>query len=138
MVTNVRTPVEIARQNLTDARRTSISRLYEFETARDALREVKRKSDDPAGDLGDAQTAYDQALANFNAARSTESTLRDTLQQKLTDWLPDGTSEQDDIGRLLASEPIVLFPVRLETRFAGNVLKVRVFPDEIFLDVHET
>jgi hypothetical protein len=34
--------------------------------------------------------------------------------------------------------PVALLPVRLETRLAGSLLKVRIFPDEIFADTHET
>ena len=33
--------------------------------------------------------------------------------------------------------PVALLPIRLETRFAGSLLKVRIFPDEIFADTHE-
>jgi hypothetical protein len=36
-----------------------------------------------------------------------------------------------------AHYPVALLPVRIETRFAGSLLKVRIFPDEIFADTHE-
>jgi hypothetical protein len=36
-----------------------------------------------------------------------------------------------------ARYPVTLLPVRIETRFAGSLLKVRIFPDEIFADTHE-
>jgi hypothetical protein len=36
-----------------------------------------------------------------------------------------------------ARYPVALLPVRLETRLAGSLLRVRIFPDEIFADTHE-
>lgn len=44
-----------------------------------------------------------------------------------------------DLTPLGTDLPIVLFPVRLETRFdaARSVLRVRIYPDEIFADSHE-
>jgi hypothetical protein len=133
-----RTPVENARRDLATARHTLIDKLYAFELAGDALKEAQRKFDSQSQDLADAQEAFDTAQSQFQAARDAEAAARATLQSKLADWLPDGTTEEDDVGRLLGSEPIVLFPVRLESRFDGGFLKLRVYPDEIFLNTHET
>ena len=36
-----------------------------------------------------------------------------------------------------AAYPVALLPVRLETSFAGSLLQVRIFPDDIWADTHE-
>ena len=138
MASTDRSLVEEARAALATQRHTLIDKLYAFEVASAALADVQRRSSDPGGDLGDAQDAFDKAQGEFQQARHDEGLRIDNLQSRLADWLPDGTSAEDDIGRLPGTEPIVMFPVRLETRFQGTQLLVRVFPDEIFLNTHET
>ena len=120
MVTTDRGPVQTARQSLASARQTLINNLYQFEQATDALREVKRRHGSGTSELADAQSAFDTAQAAFNQARDAEAASVNALQSQLAAWLPDGTTPEADVGRLPASEPIVLFPVRLETRLGWH------------------
>jgi hypothetical protein len=86
-------------------------------------------------ELTEAQRALDQDLRPAVAAR------RADLQAALTAWF-DGVTVDGDIARLPAFVPIIFFPVRVETRFdrttPPGVMKVRIYPDEIFIDSHET
>lgn len=133
--------VRAARNAFAQARTNLIDRLFAFDKATDALSDARRRLA-PGPDLQDYIDARDAARSLMIEARSSEASTRSALQVELDDWLPKNAdpvlAAEADIGRLGATSPIVLLPVRLETRFDGGVLKVRVFPDEIFLNAHET
>ena len=121
------------RAALATIRSDLVTALYEFENARDALREAKRR-----GDVTAAQTAFTEAENAFVAAREADANAVATLLGELQAWVPETLSPDDDLLRISADSPIVLFPVRIETRFEPGFLDVRVFPDEILVSSHET
>ncbi|MCC5925580.1 MAG: hypothetical protein JJU41_03375 [Bacteroidetes bacterium] len=52
--------------------------------------------------------------------------------------MPEIHSNIPNLDRLNVQTPIALLPVRLETRFLDNKLKIRVLPDDIHVNTHET
>jgi hypothetical protein len=81
-------------------------------------------------------TAQERAQARV---RAREAAAR--YRAGLAAWLADSDTGDEDVARLDVGHPILLLPVRLETRFAvtdtGPQLLVRVYPDEVAADTHE-
>ena len=50
----------------------------------------------------------------------------------------EGADHTGGFAGLSDAHPLLLLPVRLETRFAGHDLKIRIYPDQIHLDSHQT
>src|SRR5687768_2588194 len=102
---------------------------------RDTLRTFgadDRRSQKARVDLADAIASTAEVRASHHAARDEFGAgLRDRLRGDI----------EDDFAALNTASPLVLLPVRLETRFAlgGQVkeLWIRVYPDEIHGDGHE-
>lgn len=128
---------------LSAARLELVDRLFELEDASNAFKEVKRSLSPGSTGYTAADERQRQAVAGLSATRATETAAYQALQSGLVTWLFDQSTETDvtvadDIARLDHRFPIVMFPLRIETRFDATKLKVRVFPDEIFLNRHET
>jgi hypothetical protein len=130
--------VRQARLDLQASRTTLVRRIFERETRRAVLAEVERTGD--AARIAEARSNLTTAEANYSLARQGELAAKNALRGRIAEWLGNVDAEED-LQRLSASHPIVLFPVRVETRFAVEedppALKVRIYPDEIFVDVHE-
>ena len=86
-----------------------------------------------------ANNAHDAATA----ARAAERTARDNVTTAVASLFTSVSTLDADLGRLAATAPLVLYPVRVETRFGVDVhgapvLRVRIYPDEIYANIHET
>jgi hypothetical protein len=138
-----RTPLTNARTALAARRRELIDALFRVEQETQRVRDAQRQfaADslavvDGQNDLQTATTTADQARAAVDAATA-------SLAAAISSWLTmTGTTtvvnQADDVARLETTAPLVLFPVRIETRFESASLKLRVYPDEIFMNSHET
>lgn len=112
---------------------------YHVLHAERALDAARRRADAAAqdaaaADLHAAQTARDDA---HTAERDAQTDVDTAYAALLGSFDPD-----DPVTALSGDRPVVLFPVRLETRFVtdGSVreLRVRIFPEELHVDAHET
>jgi hypothetical protein len=86
----------------------------------------------------------EKELEGLSAAETANATRLDEQTRALTDVLVDFTRVDDPttlIERLSDRLPILLLPVRVETRFMPVVtpreLWVRIFPDDIAVETHE-
>jgi hypothetical protein len=83
---------------------------------------------------------YEEVLTRletaFGKARG-ERTDAENALRVLGDDLAAAGSGEDIVELLERSAPVALLPVRLETRFHGGELLVRIYPDAIHQDAHE-
>lgn len=133
-----------ARATLKTARADTARKLFARATAQQNLDAALRLGD--AGAIATAQSAFDSAATDLGTARSAEGDARAALNGLISNWLldtstpPKPLSVDADFARLdAAGVPIALFPIRLETRFdvSKATLHIRVYPDEVFSDIHE-
>jgi hypothetical protein len=128
--------IDEQRNAIAAARRDLRSRSIAVQDAEAALADLQRSArsrdaqrvEEARGRITAARTALAQAR---KAAATTAAGLRPLIDEALP------RKPEDEVGQLAADRPIVLLPVRLETRFADSELLVRIYPDDIFADSHE-
>jgi hypothetical protein len=130
--------VQTARNAYVTAQAAVVPALDTVEQAKAALEAAQRSA--IPGAIAVAEAALGAAQFNLDSARNAAGQARTSLNGAIATWL-SGNSAQADIARLDGTIPIVFLPVRLETRFdrttPPGVLKVRIYPDDVFFDTHE-
>ena len=93
-------------------------------------------------DVAAKKVVHDRKVEELAGAQATERGGCRALTTALGTFIGDG-EPGTEVARLSTEYPIVLLPVRIETRFdlpaapGKPVLRVRVYPDEIFADDFE-
>ena len=119
-----------ARRALERAQEERARRVSALDVARERMEAAVRAFGPDHERSQAAQRGYKQALGALVQARGTEKRLRAELHRRLEIFLPPTMAEE--VARLDGGTPILLFPVRLETRFRaeqdghGGELLVRI------------
>ncbi len=108
----------------------------ELDRARDELARLVREGArrPPRTRVEQRIAALEAAMADLAKQEARELARIDRLRDRIRQARPEDSIEQLD-GQV----PVVLLPVRLETRFLAGAteLRVRIYPDQIHVDAHE-
>lgn len=127
------------RKKLSDIRDDVARLLAEVAEGEAECKQLARTLPENDQKLINAKANLDKRVNQLRANREKERKIRFTIAKILTNWMDE--KPEEDIKTISAEFPIVLFPIRIETRFTPvgkpKELKVRIYPDEILADTHE-
>jgi hypothetical protein len=131
-------PVDRARQSLAAAKQDRGTAAVALARAEAELARARREFGEDDERTRAADAARNRSAETLAGARGRVRELETGFGQAIDEFLRDRIEEDFTLDATL---PIVLLPVRLETRFSrrqdGAELLIRVYPDEIAADPHE-
>lgn len=100
------------------------------------LSRLRRTLGEQHGEVKKAEAAHAAAVAVLDRVRGAEKKTRAELAAGINEWV---RTQRDEVASLEADVPIVMFPVRLETRFSveSSELRIRVYPDVLSADAFD-
>ena len=127
--------LDATRTRLREARRQLLEGTKILRDAEDRLHALRRDGRPDADALAEARAAVERARGSRRQASDALRAASDRLVEGLRTVMTP--SPERDVARLSAEWPVVLLPVRIETRFRGSEVLLRVYPDDIFAETHE-
>lgn len=122
---------KIARDRAEEQLRAATSAIKRAErAAMEGLRGDPRQREKPAPIAANLKRALTAAKRDVRAAET-------ALFRTGRDFAATTSDPRRDLGQLPDTDPFLLFPVRLETRFKGQELLVRIYPDSLLSDSFE-
>lgn len=126
-----------ARSRLTETRAAKQQAQVRVRDAEAELRRLRRLHTNDDDQVRRAEAELGRAEAALEGVLRDERATRAAISAGLAEWID--TLPRDEFSGLDADCPIILFPVRLETRFIAQPaeLRVRIYPDAIVADQHD-
>ncbi len=134
---------QVSQADLINTRNTKAEEL------RAVLQSIKKKHNElleaqqqGSSQIDSLQSAYDTLLTQSQTLRSELNASEDAIITASVDFY-DGENGaiEDVIGSLSSENPVLFFPVRLETKFRGEnenkTLDIRIYPDDLMIQTHE-
>jgi hypothetical protein len=125
-----------ARDAAEQAREALLSARNEARQAKADVQRLERTAGEDDRELADAARLARAADAKVGTLEEQAKRAADAAARAVATFAPLA-DPRDRAGQWDDREPVLLFPLRLETRWLGGELLVRVFPDDCLVDTFE-